>query len=70
MSEQPIHDVDEYGNEIHIDVDPFIPTGICGICSWEPPFIPEWEVPSAPVLPPTPEPDTEPEETPEPDTLP
>lgn len=39
MSEQPTHEIDEYGNELHIDVDPIIPTGICVICSWEPPFV-------------------------------
>lgn len=26
------HDLDNGGHE-HIDVDPFIPTGICAICS-------------------------------------
>lgn len=26
------HEFDENGDVIHIDVDPFIPTGICAIC--------------------------------------
>lgn len=26
------HDVDDNGNEIHVDVDEQIPTGICKIC--------------------------------------
>lgn len=26
------HELDESGQPIHIDVDPFIPTGICAIC--------------------------------------
>lgn len=27
------HELDEQGEVIHIDVDPFIPTGICAICA-------------------------------------
>lgn len=27
------HELDEQGALIHVDVDPFIPTGICAICS-------------------------------------
>lgn len=30
------HEKDEFGEDIHIDVDQEIPTGICAICSWEP----------------------------------
>lgn len=43
MATAPQHEVDEYGNDIHVDVDPFIPTGLCAICSWEPPY--EWVEP-------------------------
>lgn len=27
------HELDDAGQPIHVDVDPFIPTGICAICS-------------------------------------
>lgn len=33
---RPVHAVDDWGYEIHVDVDPIIPTGICAICTWEP----------------------------------
>ena len=26
------HELDNQGNPIHVDVDPFIPTGICSVC--------------------------------------
>lgn len=81
---KPVHEIDESGNDIHVDVDPYIPTGLCAICTWEPPYEPEielpyepepepepWVDPEAPVeeeLPPAPEPVEEPEETPAPET--
>lgn len=27
------HELDDNGEIIHVDVDPFIPTGICSICA-------------------------------------
>lgn len=27
------HELDEHGEPIHVDVDEFIPTGICAVCS-------------------------------------
>lgn len=27
------HPIDELGEQIHVDVDPFIPTGTCAICA-------------------------------------
>lgn len=27
------HELDEQGEPIHVDVDPFIPTGTCAICA-------------------------------------
>lgn len=27
------HELDDNGEIIHVDVDPFIPTGICAICA-------------------------------------
>lgn len=27
------HDIDDSGQLIHLDVDPFIPTGICAACA-------------------------------------
>lgn len=27
------HEIDELGEPIHVDVDPFIPTGTCAICA-------------------------------------
>lgn len=27
-----MHDLDELGEPIHVDIDPFIPTGTCAIC--------------------------------------
>lgn len=29
----PKHELDTVGRPIHVDVDPFIPTGICAICT-------------------------------------
>lgn len=29
------HDLDEQGEPIHVDIDPFIPTGTCAICVGE-----------------------------------
>lgn len=29
------HEIDEYGEPIHIDVDTAIPTGICAVCNAE-----------------------------------
>lgn len=26
------HQLDDQGHSIHVDIDPFIPTGICAIC--------------------------------------
>lgn len=26
------HELDENGEIVHVDIDPFIPTGICAIC--------------------------------------
>lgn len=28
-----IHELDENGEQIHVDIDPFIPTGVCAICT-------------------------------------
>lgn len=28
-----LHDTDDTGAPIHVDVDPFIPTGICATCT-------------------------------------
>lgn len=28
-----IHELDENGEQIHVDIDPFIPTGTCAICA-------------------------------------
>ena len=28
-----IHELDENGEQIHVDIDPFIPTGSCAICA-------------------------------------
>ena len=28
-----IHELDENGALIHVDIDPFIPTGTCAICA-------------------------------------
>lgn len=28
-----IHELDEAGQPIHVDIDPFIPTGTCAICA-------------------------------------
>lgn len=28
-----MHELDENGEIIHVDVDPFIPTGTCAICA-------------------------------------
>ena len=30
------HDLDDNGQPIHIDIDPFIPTGTCSICTGVP----------------------------------
>lgn len=30
------HQLDEDGQPIHVDIDPFIPTGVCAICSSTP----------------------------------
>lgn len=30
------HELDETGQPIHVDIDPFIPTGTCAICSQTP----------------------------------
>lgn len=27
------HELDENGEVLHVDIDPFIPTGICAICT-------------------------------------
>ncbi|WLV27498.1 hypothetical protein [Pseudomonas phage Hadban] len=27
------HEVDENGDVLHVDIDPFIPTGTCAICA-------------------------------------
>jgi len=27
------HELDESGQPLHVDIDPFIPTGICAICA-------------------------------------
>lgn len=27
------HDTDQRGELIHVDIDPFIPTGMCAICA-------------------------------------
>ncbi len=27
------HDLDETGEPIHVDIDPYIPTGQCAICT-------------------------------------
>lgn len=29
------HELDENGDVLHVDIDPFIPTGICAICAGE-----------------------------------
>lgn len=29
------HETNEHGEQIHVDIDPQIPTGICAICSNE-----------------------------------
>lgn len=31
-----MHEMDELGEPIHVDVDPFIPTGTCAICAGVP----------------------------------
>lgn len=28
-----MHELDEQGEPVHVDVDPFIPTGSCAICA-------------------------------------
>lgn len=28
-----MHEIDELGEPIHVDIDPFIPTGTCAICA-------------------------------------
>ena len=28
-----MHELDEQGEPVHVDVDPFIPTGTCAICA-------------------------------------
>ena len=28
-----IHKLDTSGEPIHVDIDPFIPTGVCAICA-------------------------------------
>ena len=30
------HELDEDGQPIHVDIDPFIPTGVCAICAHVP----------------------------------
>ena len=27
------HDLDENGDVLHVDIDPFIPAGVCTICT-------------------------------------
>lgn len=27
------HELDETGQPVHIDIDPFIPTGVCALCA-------------------------------------
>lgn len=51
-TQRPVHETNESGEDIHVDVDPYIPTGLCAICIWEP----EQEDQTAP----------EPDETPKP----
>lgn len=29
------HELDELGEPVHVDIDPFIPTGTCAICVGE-----------------------------------
>ena len=28
-----IHELDENGELLHVDIDPFIPTGFCAVCT-------------------------------------
>lgn len=30
------HDLDSNGLPVHVDIDPFIPTGVCAICAHVP----------------------------------
>lgn len=30
------HQLDAHGAPVHVDIDPFIPTGVCAICSETP----------------------------------
>lgn len=43
------HEVDEHGNQIHIDVDELIPTGICKFCKEEAEVAEETPVEEEPV---------------------
>lgn len=68
-AQRPEHESDGWGGVVHVDIDPQIPTGICAICSWEPPYEPEPETPMEEDLPYESEPTEDPEETPEPETV-